>query len=47
MAVVNEGYLHHMEIKYFFSETAQKEMAMVLSKDQVSDPGPSWPHCLI
>ena len=33
MALVNGGYLHYTDI------------FMVLSKIQVSDPGPSWPSC--
>ena len=46
MALVNGGYLHCTDSK-FFSKTDQKKMAMVLSKIQVSDPGPFWPSCLI
>ena len=32
----------------FFSESDQKKkkMARAISKNQVSDPGPSWPSCL-
>ena len=32
----------------FFSESdkkKKKKLAMVISKIQVSDPGPSWPSC--
>ena len=30
----------------FFSESDQKKLARAISKNQVSDPGPSWPSCL-
>ena len=30
----------------FFSENDKKKMAGAISKNQVSDPGPSWPSCL-
>ena len=29
----------------FFSESDKKKLAMVISKIQVSDSGPSWPSC--
>ena len=47
MALVNRGYLHctDKEILINSSLKATKKLAMVLSKIQVSDPGPSWPSC--
>ena len=30
----------------FFSKSDKKKLARAISKDQVSDPGPSWPSCL-
>ena len=30
----------------FFSESDKKNLAKAISKNQVSDPGPSWPSCL-
>ena len=30
----------------FFSESDKKELAKAISKNQMSDPGPSWPSCL-
>ena len=29
----------------FFSESDKKKLARAISKNQVSDPGPSWPSC--
>ena len=29
----------------FFSESDIKKLARAISKNQVSDPGPSWPSC--
>ena len=31
----------------FFSENDIKKLARAISKNQVSDPGPSWPSCYI
>ena len=36
-----------VQTKKFFSERDKKKMARVISKTQVSDPGPSWPSCFI
>ena len=30
----------------FFSESDKERLAKAISKNQVSDPGPSWPSCL-
>ena len=30
----------------FFSENDNKKTARAITKNQVSDPGPSWPSCL-
>ena len=49
MALVNGGCLHCTNNRNsckFFSESDKKKV-MVTSKIQVSDPGPSWPSCLI
>ena len=35
----------HKEILVNSSPKATKKMARVISKIQVSDPGPSWPSC--
>ena len=47
MVLVNGGYLHCTDKKKFLSERdkKKKKMARVISKTQVSDPGPSWPSC--
>ena len=37
----------HKEILVNSSLKATKKMARVISKVQVSDPGPSWPSCFI
>ena len=29
----------------FFSESDKKKLAGAISKNHVSDPGPSWPYC--
>ena len=29
----------------FFYESDKKKLAKAISKNQVSDPGPSWPSC--
>ena len=29
----------------FLSESDKKKLARAISKNQVSDPGPSWPSC--
>ena len=46
MALVNGGYLHCTDIKKFLlglpRKQPPKKLAMVLSKIQVSDPGPYW-----
>ena len=48
MALANGGYLQTFR-NYckFFSESDKKKLAMVISKVQVSDPGPSWTACLL
>ena len=37
----------HNKILVNFSLKAKKKLPMVLSKIQVSNPGPSWPSCLL
>ena len=49
MVLVNGGHfaLHRQRNSCkSFSERDKKKMAGVISKTQVSDPGPSWPSCL-
>ena len=46
MVLVNGGFLHCTDIKKFFSESDKKKLARAISKNQVSDPGPSWLSCL-
>ena len=46
MVLVNGGFLRCTDIKKFFSESDKKKLARAISKNQVSDPGPSWPSCL-
>ena len=46
MALVNGGYLNCTDIKKILVNSSlkvTKKMALVLSRIQVSDPGPSWP----
>ena len=47
MVLVNGGYLHctDKEIIVNSSLKGKKRMVRVISKTQVSDPGPSWPSC--
>ena len=48
MVLMNGGYLHCTDIKKFlkyFSESDKKKLARVISKIQMSDPGPYWPSC--
>ena len=49
MVLVNGGFLHfprHKEILVNSSlKTNKKKMARAISKNQVSNPGPSWPSC--
>ena len=50
MVLVNGGFLHCSDIKNsckFFSENNKEKMARTISKNQVSDPGPSWPSCFV
>ena len=51
MVLVNGGYLHCTDIKeilvnFSVKATKKEKLAKVISKIQVSDPGPSWPSCL-
>ena len=47
MVLVNGGYFYctDKEILVNSSLKGAKKMARVISKTQVSDPGPSWPSC--
>ena len=48
MVLVNGGFLHYTvkEILVNSSLKATKtKLARAISKNQVSDPGPSWPSC--
>ena len=47
MVLVNGGYLHCIDKEILVNSSLKgtKKMAMVISKTQVSDPGPSWPSC--
>ena len=48
MALVNWSYLHYTDIKKFFKilwNRKKKKRAIVVSKIQMSNPGPSWPCC--
>ena len=50
MALANGGYLHFTTYRNsckFFTESDKKKLAMVISKIQVSDLGPSWPSCFV
>ena len=51
MALVNGGYLHCMDkeilVNLSLKATKIKELALVISKIQVSNPGQSWPSCLL
>ena len=50
MALAKGGYLHCTNIEILVNSSlkaTKKNLAMVISKIQVSDPGPSWPSCLI
>ena len=44
MLLVNGGYLHCTDLVNS-SLKGTKKMDRVISKTQVSDPGPSWPSC--
>ena len=44
MVLLNEGFLHCTDTSL---KTTKKKMARAISKNQLNDPGPSWPSCLI
>ena len=48
MVLVNGGYLHCTDKEILVNSSlkaTKKKLARVISKIQVSDPGPSWPSC--
>ena len=47
--LANGGYLHctDKEVSVNSSLKGTKKMARVISKTQVSYPGPSWPSCFV
>ena len=50
MVLVNGGYSHCTDLRNsckFFFESDKQKLAGVISKIQVSDPGPSWPFVQI
>ena len=52
MVLVNGGYLHCTDKEILVNSSLKgkkkkEKMARLISKTQVSDPGPSWPSCLI